>query len=136
MTTKIQCCATILSFLVLLLCEAAVGQGLRVTVVDTDQQPIAGAVVELMLPDSLRQEYALAAAIQIDQLDKEFVPTVSTVVAGGSVSFPNSDDILHHVYSFSAIKTFNIPLFGKGDANNKIINVKTTRSIPVSAPLC
>ncbi len=34
------------------------------------------------------------------------------------MSFPNSDDILHHVYSFSAANTFNIPLYGQGENND------------------
>ena len=42
------------------------------------------------------------------------MPTVSVISAGNAVSFPNSDDILHHVYSFSPAKTFNIPLYGRG----------------------
>jgi hypothetical protein len=30
------------------------------------------------------------------------------------VRFPNSDDILHHVYSFSPAKVFELPLYGNG----------------------
>lgn len=43
------------------------------------------------------------------------MPTVTVISAGSDVSFPNSDDILHHVYSFSQPKTFNIPLYGRGE---------------------
>lgn len=47
----------------------------------------------------------------VDQIDKSFVPYVLAVAAGTRVSFPNSDDIRHHVYSFSDAKTFELPLY-------------------------
>jgi hypothetical protein len=34
------------------------------------------------------------------------------------VNFPNSDDILHHVYSFSPAKVFELPLYGNGQNVN------------------
>lgn len=43
---------------------------------------------------------------------------MTAIVAGGGASFPNSDDILHHVYSFSAAKTFDTPLYGS-DADSQ-----------------
>jgi len=47
----------------------------------------------------------------IDQIDKEFVPQVKVVEVGTSISFPNKDDIRHHVYSFSPAKKFELPLY-------------------------
>src|SRR5262249_12812113 len=44
-------------------------------------------------------------------VDKEFVPYVTAVYVGTLVNFPNRDQIRHHVYSFSAAKTFEIPLY-------------------------
>ena len=100
--------------------SSSMGQNLRVTVTDADGEPIADAVVEVLLPESLRAPYAAPAGLVIDQLDKEFVPTVSIIVAGSRISFPNSDDILHHVYSFSTINTFNIPLYGSSDNDDYV----------------
>ena len=40
----------------------------------------------------------------VDQRDKQFVPYVTAVQVGTAVSFPNSDNIRHHVYSFSPAK--------------------------------
>lgn len=56
---------------------------------------------------------APAAARQhvIDQVDKRFVPHVAAIRVGDRVSFPNSDDIRHHVYSFSPAKVFELPLY-------------------------
>ena len=47
----------------------------------------------------------------IDQIDKEFVPFVKPVLVGSKVFFPNKDDVRHHVYSFSAAKTFELQLY-------------------------
>src|SRR5437773_4164485 len=47
----------------------------------------------------------------IDQRDKQFVPYVTAVQAGTPVLFPNSDNIRHHVYSFSPPKKFELPLY-------------------------
>jgi plastocyanin len=58
--------------------------------------------------------------VMIDQKGKEFIPFVSAVPVGTRVRFPNSDDIRHHVYSFSPAKTFEIPLY-KGTPANPVV---------------
>jgi plastocyanin len=47
----------------------------------------------------------------IDQINKQFVPRVSVVRTGTAVSFPNSDNIRHQVYSFSPPKKFTLKLY-------------------------
>src|SRR5438105_7653048 len=47
----------------------------------------------------------------VDQRDKQFVPYVTAVQVGTAVIFPNSDNIRHHVYSFSPAKRFELPLY-------------------------
>ncbi len=47
----------------------------------------------------------------MDQVDKTFVPYVLAVPVGTAVSFPNSDQIRHHVYSFSEPKSFELRLY-------------------------
>ena len=44
----------------------------------------------------------------MDQMDRRFTPQVLVVQTGSRVSFPNSDKVSHHVYSFSAAKRFEI----------------------------
>lgn len=51
------------------------------------------------------------AAATIAQRSRQFIPYVSVVQRGTAVSFPNEDDVRHHVYSFSAAKTFEIKLY-------------------------
>lgn len=81
--------------------------------VDADGAAIADVVVELIGTNAT----ANSAAPVMDQVDKQFVPHVLTVVAGQAVSFPNSDNIRHHVYSFSTPKVFEIKLFSGTDAD-------------------
>ena len=50
-------------------------------------------------------------SVLIDQIDKEFVKVVTIIQKGDSINFPNKDDIRHHVYSFSAPREFELPLY-------------------------
>lgn len=56
----------------------------------------------------------------VDQVDRQFVPHVKVIEQGQFVSFPNSDNIRHHVYSFSAAKTFEIKLYS-GEPSDPIM---------------
>jgi len=47
----------------------------------------------------------------VEQKNKTFIPLVSVVQTGALVSFPNRDEIRHHVYSFSPAKRFEIKLY-------------------------
>jgi plastocyanin len=47
----------------------------------------------------------------IDQVDKRFVPRINVVRTGTAVTFPNSDNIRHQVYSFSTPKVFTLKLY-------------------------
>lgn len=76
---------------------------------DAAGRPVADAVFYAM-PATGTSE-ARGKLITIEQEDREFVPYVSVVQTGTSVSFPNRDPILHHVYSFSPAKAFDIPLY-------------------------
>ena len=95
-------------------------QSIEFVLRDTEGQPVPDAVIELLLPSDLRAGYQSRTSHVVDQLDKEFVPHVTAVVAGNEVSFPNSDAILHHVYSFSPARSFNIPLYGRGESNDYV----------------
>ena len=108
--------------LALFFATASVAQTLQVSIIDSEGNPVADAVVELIVPQETPQQgqadRTTAQIHNIDQVDKEFVPNVTAITVGDQVSFPNSDDILHHVYSFSTARTFNIPLYGRGDSND------------------
>lgn len=96
------------------LVSAARAEEIRGRVVAADGEAIADAVVFVTtLPEGLDPDPEEASAV-MDQVNKEFVPHILPVVAGTEVSFPNHDQIHHHVYSFSRPKTFEIPLY-KGE---------------------
>jgi plastocyanin len=73
-----------------------------------DGRPLAGAVL-YALPLDARRLPAPAAAV-MDQHDRRFVPSILPVQTGAAVSFPNTDSISHHVYSFSSAKRFELYL--------------------------
>ncbi len=93
-----------------------VGLGLRldaasldVTVKDTKGAAVSDAVVYAQrngASSGLVKKQAV-----VDQRDKQFVPYVTAVQVGTSIMFPNSDNIRHHVYSFSPAKKFELPLY-------------------------
>jgi plastocyanin len=73
--------------------------------------PVENAVIVANPSDSVQVPEQVPSNIIIDQIDKEFVPLVSVVRTGTAIQFPNSDNIRHHVYSFSPAKTFELPLY-------------------------
>jgi plastocyanin len=55
-------------------------------------------------------ERALAHAT-IDQVNRVFVPRVTVIRTNTEVTFPNSDNIRHSIYSFSPPTTFTTKLY-------------------------
>ncbi len=80
-----------------------------VTVVSAQGEPLPGAVVTLEPLD--HEPDAQPAAGVMDQIDRQFSPYILVVQRGAAVTFPNSDSIKHHVFSFSAAKTFELRLY-------------------------
>ncbi len=58
----------------------------------------------------------------MDQKNRMFIPHVLAVQTGTAVRFPNSDDIRHHVYSFSPAKHFQLPLYKGTPANPEVFD--------------
>lgn len=90
-----------------------------IKLIDQYGNPVHGAVITYKtsvettntssaLDNSLSDRPSLAI---MDQIDRQFSPFVLAVKTGTSVSFPNSDDIRHHVYSFSEVHPFEIRLY-------------------------
>ncbi|WP_167854752.1 methylamine utilization protein [Mangrovimicrobium sediminis] len=95
--------------LLLLLASRGLGAQTQFLVTDQRGQPLADAVVELGLAGA--GPASPDGVFVMDQVDKTFVPRVLVVPRGAAVSFPNSDDIRHHVYSFSRANVFEIKLY-------------------------
>lgn len=81
-----------------------------VTVADTSGSTVDDAVI-YTLPLTSTAGAKPARGSNVEQFNKEFVPHVTPVQTGTLVSFPNRDDIRHHVYSFSPAKTFELKLY-------------------------
>jgi plastocyanin len=56
----------------------------------------------------------------MDQSDNAFVPHMLVVERGATVTFPTSDAVSHHVYSFSEAKQFELALY-KGDEHPPLV---------------
>ena len=82
---------------------------LDVSVRDASGEPVADAAVYAVPPNPTGE--ARGRTAEIAQADREFVPFMTVVQVGTSVAFPNRDPILHHVYSFSPAKPFEIKLY-------------------------
>lgn len=93
--------------------------GLRV-IVTGQGKPAVDAVVSL-------HSRAAAAAVRpvrgsIDQRASQFVPRVTVVPVDTPIRFPNTDNIRHQVYSFSAAKRFELPLYTGQPAEPIVFN--------------
>ncbi|MBI3569820.1 MAG: methylamine utilization protein [Gammaproteobacteria bacterium] len=84
---------------------------LKVHVKDDTGEPVADAIVYVSPRDGVPPQTPPRERVVMDQRDREFVPYVLPVQVGTSVQFPNSDNIRHHVYSFSSAKIFELPLY-------------------------
>jgi plastocyanin len=80
-------------------------------VIDEQGRPVADAVVVAVPATGGLQFPTRPRADVVDQVDKEFIPKVQAVLVGTSIKFPNNDNVRHHVYSFSAAKRFELPLY-------------------------
>jgi plastocyanin len=94
---------------------------LRGRVVASDGTGVAGAVVFVRTPvPPPPPAGAPPRSAIMDQIDKQFVPHVLPIAVGTAVRFPNHDQIHHHVYSFSRVKSFDLPL-SKGEEAEPVL---------------
>jgi plastocyanin len=112
----IATCVTLATLAGSLSVEAA---NLSVMVVGRDGRGVDEVVVTAM-PAAANTKFpsTLKPAV-MDQKNLAFLPRVLVVAAGTSVEFPNNDAVSHQVYSFSAAKHFQLPLY-KGEIHPPI----------------
>ena len=85
------------------------GASLTATILDRSGQPLEHAVLSL---HSGAPSHAKASTVAImDQRNLQFAPEVIAIQTGTTVSFPNQDDVRHHVYSFSHPNAFELKLY-------------------------
>jgi hypothetical protein len=98
--------------LLLCFCSKALAANFTAEVVDQDGHPVANAVVALVSISGAMPQPSSRLAIEktIDQRNETFIPLVTVVPKSGRVLFANNDQTTHQVYSFSAVKRFEITL--------------------------
>jgi plastocyanin len=101
-------CFLAAAFSALMLSPLAGAAPFQAYIVDQAGQPVADAVLTLQGPPG---RTALATKADLDQRNKEFAPHVMAIHTGTQVTFPNSDNIRHQVYSFSPTKRFELRLY-------------------------
>jgi len=102
--------ATLTCMLALAAAPMARSATLQAQVSDASGKPLADAVV-WAIPGASHDSKVAKVPVAVEQFDREFVPYVTVVQVGTSITFPNRDPIMHHVYSFSPAKAFDIPLY-------------------------
>jgi plastocyanin len=97
----------------------AVAGELEVSVIDRSGHGVAETVVTIEPINAPHPASAPATAV-MDQKNLAFVPRVLVIASGTKVEFPNNDSVSHQVYSFSAAKRFQLPLY-KGQVHPPVI---------------
>jgi plastocyanin len=106
--------------LTLILSAPVFAATLTARVQDARGRAVNDAVV-YAVPEGRTLPLAKKSAI-MDQKNRMFIPHVLPVQTGTAVHFPNTDDVRHHVYSFSEAKTFQLPLYKGTPANPEIFD--------------
>ena len=78
-------------------------------VTDDTGAPVADAVVVAVSDAPVKLPVPKPESIV--QEAKEFKPFVKAVLVGTPIAFPNQDDVLHHVYSFSPARSFELKAY-------------------------
>lgn len=80
-------------------------------ITDQNGQPVKDAVIEFTGLDAASLVPRQKQTAVMDQINKRFLPELLVIRANDDVNFPNSDNIRHHVYSFSPAKPFELKLY-------------------------
>ena len=76
---------------------------------DKNNKPISNVIVEFHLLEPVSRDNDKLAIM--DQIEEQFAPHILAIEKGTLVNFPNSDNIKHHIYSFSQAKSFEQGLY-------------------------
>ena len=103
-------CGAVILTALLMVAGPVSAASLSLVVLKKDGRPLAGAVVTAE-PESGKFPQVPPLKAVVDQIALSFVPDVIVVPVGSAVSFPNSDQVSHQVYSFSPARRFQLPLY-------------------------
>lgn len=80
-------------------------------------------------PTSPLTERPRATKVELVMRGRQFAPHVRVVPAGSSVTFPNQDTFSHNIFSTSPGSSFDLGLYGKGQAKSHVF--ARTGAVPV-----
>ncbi|MBA2934101.1 methylamine utilization protein [Sphingomonas sp. CGMCC 1.13654] len=98
-----------------LLAGTAAAGTVTVQVRGANGAPIADAVVMVVSPHAPAGPIHFPWPNVVKQQNISFQPHVLIAPVGADVTFPNMDNVRHHVYSFSKPKKFELKLYGHED---------------------
>lgn len=108
--SSLQWIARRVALVVVLLPLSSHAGTLQIQLTDSRGRPAEGVGV-VVETSALEPQPSTPPRAVIDQRREQFVPRVLIVQRGTEVSFPNTDRVQHHVYSFSAAKQFELALY-------------------------
>ena len=89
-----------------------------------DGQPLRAAeaaeAIVYFRPRRPQPVVALPEPVVMSTQRKQFVPRILAITAGSAVRFPNSDPILHNVFSTSPNNAFDMGLYGPGEGSTHV----------------
>jgi len=92
----------------------------RIVILEKDNKPspdLSDAVLYLEAPATVTTA-AKPVAVEIAITDKTYAPHVVVVPLGSTVRFPNHDPFNHNVFSVSEPNSFDLGLYGRGEAKS------------------
>ncbi|MDO6445283.1 methylamine utilization protein [Colwellia sp. 1_MG-2023] len=100
-----------ISVALILILFAFKSYAVTITLFDQNQKPLSNAVVWLTPTNKVLMKAPSTDPFIMMQKDRQFIPHILVVPQNAQVEFPNADSIMHHVYSFSKSKTFELKLY-------------------------
>ena len=92
----------------------------RIVILEKDNKPspdLSDAVLYLEAPAAVTTA-ARPVTVEIAITDKTYAPHVVVVPLGSTVRFPNDDPFNHNVFSVSEPNSFDLGLYGRGEAKS------------------
>ncbi len=94
----------------------------RITVMEKDDKVAGDLGTAVVWLDAVHAGPMIPDTIDIITADKEFRPNVAVVPIGSTVRFPNSDPFNHNVFSLTQHASFDMGLYGRGEAKATTFN--------------
>jgi plastocyanin len=88
----------------------------RVTILEKDDRQVSDVAQTVVWLTGAEAPAAAATEVEMATEGKQFVPHLLVVARGSTVRFPNHDPFNHNVFSLSPEGTFDLGLYGRGEA--------------------